>query len=217
MSWNAIGMAGKRFGRLLVMARVGTLRGQVLWFCRCDCGGTIETTGHEIRKGSTRSCGCLMREHQSRLTGKRTHGQSKVNSGAYKSWVSLRNRCENPNNVDYPRYGGRGITVSDEWKTFERFREDMGERPAGYSIERKDVNGPYAAWNCEWATSKSQGRNRRNTVFIKYRGDCKTLSEWSEELGLDRTTIHKRLRNGAAPEEALAPSKRKTKRKGEEQ
>lgn len=104
----------------------------------------------------------------------------------YKSWSGLKHRC---NDTDNKLYGGRGITYSKRWEKFELFLKDMGICPRGMSIDRINVNGKYTKSNCRWATNKEQSRNRRNTVLVR----GKTLSEWSELLGIGRSTLSQRL------------------------
>lgn len=114
----------------------------------------------------------------------------------YRIWIALRNRCTNPKNKLFCYYGARGITVSPEWNTFEIFLADMGPRPSPrHSIDRKNVNGPYAADNCYWATPREQANNRRTNRYIEYNGQYLRLIQWAEKLGIDRKTLHWRLAN----------------------
>jgi hypothetical protein len=149
-----IDLAGKRFGRLQVIARhPQRRRGCILWLCLCDCGAEHVVLGHDLRRGATRSCGCLRRALR------RTHGLTK--SRAYWCYHNMLQRCFNPDNPNYPNYGGRNITVCHRWLEFEGFLADMGEPPHGMSIDRVNVDGDYSAWNCQWATARMQARNRR--------------------------------------------------------
>jgi hypothetical protein len=114
-------------------------------------------------------------------------------------------RCTNPKNPRWSRYGGRGICVCAEWlDSFERFQADMGERPEGHSIERVDRNGPYSKENCIWASVKAQARNRDNNRPLTFRGKTQTLAQWAEELRIPYFTIHARLRRGWSIERALS-------------
>jgi hypothetical protein len=95
------------------------------------------------------------------------HGAVSIKDGkwtctpTYQTWKHMRQRCLNPNDDNYPHYGGRGITIDEHWNTFTNFLKDMGERPLGKTLDRKDVNGPYSKANCEWATVSQQNKNRR--------------------------------------------------------
>lgn len=93
-------------------------------------------------------------------------------------------------------YGGRGITVCDRWRVFELFLEDMGEKPAGLTIDRKDNNGNYCKENCRWITPKQQGENKRNNRWIRVGQETRTMAQWSEITGIDKTTIYERIKRG---------------------
>jgi hypothetical protein len=115
-------------------------------------------------------------------------------------------RCENPNNRAFANYGGRGISVDPSWRhSFETFLADMGPRPTSkHSLDRIDVNGPYAPANCRWATMRDQQNNRRSNVHIVAFGETLTLAQWSERTGIGEGTIRNRLRVGWTPERALS-------------
>jgi hypothetical protein len=121
------------------------------------------------------------------------HGMSK-RPRIYTTWCDMRNRCNNPNNRSYHKYGGRGIRVCDRWNEFSRFAEDMGEPPAPhYQLERIDNNGNYEPSNCRWATPKEQARNRRSSRLLTFQGRTQTLAAWCHELGLKHSTVVMRL------------------------
>jgi len=113
-------------------------------------------------------------------------------------------RCTDPKHKNYENYGGRGIKVCGAWATsFETFLADMGERPAGRTLDRKDVNGDYSAINCRWATTIEQHSNTRTTVLYSYEGVSKTLSEWERQLGMKKTLLNNRLAMGWSFEKAI--------------
>lgn len=138
---------------------------------------------------------------------KHGHRTSAYTSPTWISWRAMVERCTNPNASDYHNYGGRGIKVCDRWKgSFESFLEDMGERPKGKTLDRKEVNGNYTPENCKWSTTKEQSRNRRTTVLITLDNRTQTLGEWAKETGISRHTIQWRLKNGWSVERALNDS-----------
>lgn len=180
--WNVSGRDGRRMMHL----------------CLCDCGAHVVTELGRQRK----SCGCLY------VVAATTHGMG--DTPEYNSWVHMRQRCENPTNVDYPRYGARGIKVSDEFSTFEGFIGAMGRRPGpGYSIERLDVDGDYCKQNCMWLPHKEQANNRRTTVWVEYAGKRQNLKQWATELNLNYSSLLSRVKRGWPVERALTtPVKR---------
>lgn len=124
---------------------------------------------------------------------RRTHGQS--GTPAYRCWVKMIQRCENPNEINFERYGGRGITVCPEWRnSFSQFLIDMGPRPSrAHSIERKDNSKGYSKDNCVWATPVEQGANKRNNRLILFNGHVRSLSVWCRELGLKYNITRQRI------------------------
>ena len=155
-------IAGQRFGRLVADKPVDYTPQGVVWLFLCDCGNPHRRLAKSVRHRSEKaSCGCLQKQiHSERMSClNKKHGMT--NTPTWKSWVSMRERCRNPNAPKFAHYGGRGITVCQQWEDFQVFLKDMGERPAGTSLDRIDVNGMYAPSNCRWATHKEQRHNRR--------------------------------------------------------
>jgi len=114
-------------------------------------------------------------------------------------------RCEDENSQAYPSYGGRGITVCEEWHTFENFYRDMGDPPKGLTLDRENNDGPYCKNNCRWATKRVQANNRRSSKLITFNGKTLTQAEWERELGLKYGVIWQRLDRGWSIERALTP------------
>lgn len=128
----------------------------------------------------------------------RTHGERSYHpTPEYRTWRAMRARCSNPKLKEYPRYGGRGITVCERWQSYENFLADMGRRPSlQYTIDRIDVNDGYFKENCRWATAQEQSRNRTNNVLIEINGVAKTMSEWAIIHNIKKSTINKRIKRG---------------------
>lgn len=130
------------------------------------------------------------------------------------TWCSMKARCSNPNDPYYHAYGGRGITICKEWQdSFISFYKDMGSRPEGKTLDRKDSDKGYNIDNCKWSTPKEQARNRTNSRLLLYKGETKCVAEWSELTGLRDTTIHYRLKAGWSIEKTLSTPARKHVRK----
>lgn len=134
---------------------------------------------------------------------KHGHSTSIKISQTYKSWDAMRQRCNNKNNPKYNIYGGRGITVCEQWKQFINFLNDMGEAPKGYQIDRINNDKGYYKRNCRWRTPKQQARNRSNNRLITHDGKTQCLSEWAEETGINRETISSRIKRGLSIKESL--------------
>lgn len=170
-----------------------------MWNCVCDCGNRKTIRETSLLGGDTRSCGCFQKEGIAARA--RKHGG--FGTRLYAIWNSMRQRCLNENHYAYHNYGGRGITICDEWNDYNTFRDwaissgyrDDAER-GEFTLDRIDVNGSYSPDNCRWANMKEQSRNKRDTVLIPFYGEVKPLIEIAEELGVEYTTAWKRYKNG---------------------
>lgn len=192
-----IDRTGERYERLVVVSRAPNKGGKdtnARWVCRCDCGATVTSYGQDLARGKVKSCGCYNAEKIVKHGMARTH--------VYRAWIAMIQRCENPNTKNYERYGGRGITVSDEWHDFQTFFRDMGNRPAGYSIDRIDNNAGYSKENCRWSTTAQQNNNRRVNRKATINGRTQTIAEWAKEYGVTWQVMKGRVERGWSEEDA---------------
>lgn len=125
----------------------------------------------------------------------KTHGHSTNGSTSttYNSWMNMRQRCSDPNCPKYPRYGGRGIRVCARWQRFENFLADMGEKPEGLTIGRKDNDGDYTPDNCRWEVAEQQANNKSNSRLFEKDGKTQTITQWSRELGVSVRALYYRI------------------------
>jgi hypothetical protein len=163
--------------------------GKTIWRCRCKCRTLKEVPQAHVLSGHTKSCGCW-RKKSNKLNGKqnRKHGMS--DTPTYHSWSSMLARC-----ARYPGYADRGIIVCKRWQTFENFLADMGRRPAGTTLGRRNNDGNYAPGNCRWETSVQQLRNTRQNRRITFDGRTLCLAAWSALTGTSRSTLYYRLKH----------------------
>lgn len=196
---NGVNLIGKRFNRLVVLSRAeNSKRNYRRWVCQCDCGKQTTVITAALLNGHTRSCGCYGEERRKK------HGR--VGTKEYNIWGQMKQRCLNPNDDTYYRYGARGITVCERWSGpdgFVNFFADMGTCPEGRSLDRIDNSAGYAPENCRWADNATQYRNRGQTIWIEYNGETKCRKDWAIQYGIDDATLAQRLSRGWSIEKAL--------------
>ena len=185
-------LSGVRFNKLVVLRRAGKHGSRACWECQCDCGKVVIVETADLRSGNTKSCGCLRREQVKNRSTK--HGCS--DTRLYEIWKTIRKRCRDSASSEWEYYGGRGISVCAEWDDFMTFREwamsngyDGKSLRGECTIDRIDVDGNYCPENCRWVSMKVQANNKRNNLSYTFRGETKTLKQWSELFGINYNTL----------------------------
>lgn len=195
----------------------------IKWQCACDCGKNATPYQFSLTSGKSQSCGCVAAEKskerwrnpseeaRAKQSAKsRTHGMSK--HPAYRSWQDMRQRCTNKRNKFYDSYGGRGIRVCNEWRSFDKFWSDMGGSWfEGAQIGRIDNDDDYFRDNCRWETPTQQQNNKRNNLIVNTPDGAMTASQAAKKYGLSFWCILHRHRSGYSPEDLVKPSQRKQK------
>ena len=141
-----------------------------------------------------------------------SHSQ-RTKTPMYNIWSMMKQRCGNPRAANYTLYGGRGIMVCARWKSYDLFLLDLGHPPEGMTLDRIDPEGDYTPENCRWATISEQNNNKRNCVFIEFKGERRTVAQWAKQLGVRRDIIEHRIKAGYPLDKvltsALTPHRRK--------
>jgi hypothetical protein len=195
---NKKDFTGQRFGRLLVIEMAGSDKyKRSLWNCKCDCGNFKVVSGNHLQTGNSTSCGCLQKETRA-ANGKSNTVHGLTNSPIMRAWQSMKDRCYNPKTDSYKYYGGRGITVCDEWRdSFYSFVVDMGQTfKEGLTLDRKDSNKGYSKDNCRWATRKEQQNNLRNNVIIETPKGKMTIAIAAETFNIPAHRLYDRVSAG---------------------
>lgn len=191
-------LLGSKFNNLLVVGLAEPDKNRMArWICQCDCGVVKTFYAANVTRGLSKSCGCMKPKAIS--AARSIHGHSKstgrLSSPTYSSWSSMWTRCTNENCKSYKDYGGRGITVCDSWRSFEKFLADMGGKPEKWmSIERIDCNGNYEPGNCIWANPTIQARNTRRTkltteIVSQIRAGKISTLEVMQQTGCAKSTV----------------------------
>lgn len=196
-----IDLVGRVVNKLRVLRRVDNVGKQPAWLCVCECGTEKRFLGMRLRSADAIDCGCGASQRRSEV--QRSHGMT--NTPEFRTWTGARARCTNPNNPNYFRYGGRGITFCKEWLVFENFYRDMGPRPAGTSLDRIDNDRGYSPDNCRWATGEQQCNNRRSSIFVTFDGETRTLVQWARHFKVPYPIVKDRRSNGVEGAALFAP------------
>lgn len=209
-------LVGQKFGKLIVIEVLPTYRsGKNLKRrvkCKCDCGGEIDTRPELLYSGRSKSCGCISKQRLEE--GRNKHGYHL--HPLYKKWTGIKQRCYNPNSVEYHNYGGKGVRMCEEWldnpAKFIEWGINNGWQK-GLEIDKdliaRKLGLPallYSPDLCSFVTPKVNTNNRSITVFIEYKGEKLCISDWAERTGIPRDRIHDRYQNGWPPEKIFDPT-----------
>lgn len=200
-------LKNKVFGRLTVLQLdTSTKSRRSNWICLCECGAQKVIPARGLIRGTSKSCGCLLKESQQKIREKAfTHRLSKT--PVYRLWKGLRQRCFNPNSLAFHNYGGRGITLCEEWKnSAESFCEWALENgyQSGLSIDRIDVDGNYEPNNCRFVDRSVQNNNRRDNIYVNYENERITIKQLADRTGVEyRVLLSRYNRNPSIKVEDL--------------
>jgi len=190
MRSDRINHAGKRYQSLTVLSDeepTSAIKKDRRVVVRCDCGTEKKMALASLRRGTTHNCGCRdVRELRRNDYAIKDHPY-------YKTWDGMNQRCKNPNAKGYLHYGGRGISICERWEVFENFISDMGPKPAGYTLDRMDVNGDYTPENCKWSEKSEQRRNQRKESrlgFSRFKGVSRHQKSWIAMIGVGGKSIY---------------------------
>ena len=186
-------LTGEKFGKWSVIERAPNKGRAVMWRCRCDCGTEKIVHGTSLKSGTSTMCrSCADRSHKPR-----SHGLTK--HPLYRTWQRIKSSTTNPNHQDYEWYGGKGVSVCEEWfHDFTKFYEwsiTHGYQP-GLTIDRIEVDGNYEPSNCRWIPFKEQTLNRTDSVYLTHNGITRTVKEWSQITGIKPSTLYARFHKG---------------------
>lgn len=197
--------------------------GITYWICKCECGKLHTATLGHLKAGNIQSCGCLKAEanaktHTKHGDTKYKHLQTKASKKIYRTWNGMKNRCLSKTNKDYPRYGGRGITIYEPWiKDYKKFRRHVLSLPGApdndykgdvtVTIDRKDNNKGYIPGNLRWRSMKEQSDNRSTGKRYVYKNKARSIREIADKTGLPYKLISDRIRRGCSAEEAVKAGK----------
>lgn len=199
---------GRKFGRLTVVSvyeYAPNKSGQHKYLCRCDCGGTRVTRWENLKRGSTKSCGCLVEERPKSPLAKLGY-KNDIGSAhpLYGTWLTMLRRCYDPSCAGYKKYGAKGVTVSRNWlDSAKAFADYVGPKPTQkHTLDRIDPAGNYEPGNVRWADRYTQAENKREKMaqyIIEIKGKRAFASEWAAKLGLNVDVIRRDIRRGVPP------------------
>lgn len=200
MGRRLIDRTGKRNGKLVAISIFDIQPSGARWICQCDCGKRVVISN--ITR--TKSCGCLIIENLRAISLKHGFNVGNVRTVEYRIWSHMKERCYYPKAAHFKDYGGRGIKVCKRWlNSFPNFLKDMGKRPAGMTIDRKNNDGDYEPSNCRWISNKDQQSNRRNNKHLNFSGGKISYARAADFLGITPSMIGYRIKAGWTHEKIM--------------
>lgn len=197
-----IQLTGRVFGKLTVLERSTDKNGQPAWLCKCTCGNEGVVAGGRLRYGRQDHFKCCQ-PHRNFIHGHAGYGETQE----YRAWNNAKSRCFNPANKSYKDYGGRGITMCEEWRnSFPAFISHLGPCPPNYMLDRINNEMGYQPGNCRWATRTTQNRNSRKNHLITLNDATYTIAEWALLTGIKAGTIWYRAAIAKWPPEKILTS-----------
>jgi 23S rRNA-/tRNA-specific pseudouridylate synthase len=205
MQHNFKDLSNMKFGKWTVLERGINKNNKTTWTCLCDCGRKFNVLSCHLISGNSVQCRIC-----ADTMGAKRHGDSA--SRFYRIWEGMKNRCKNKTASHYENYGGRGITVCTEWEIYKNFKHDMyksylthtkeyGEEDT--TLDRIDTNSNYELNNCRWQTRKEQANNRSDNTYFEYNNQNKTISQWCDELVIDKPSVYMKIYKGIPIAQAL--------------
>ena len=199
-------LSGQKFGKLTAIRYIPIKDRENKrrnWLCLCECGNYTQVSGDKLISGHTKSCGCAVVEHISNVNRKYEY----VSKRLYSVYKSMMNRCYNPKDREYKNYGGRGITVCDEWNSeygYDAFSKwalnesnyDVNADRGQCTLDRVDIDKGYSPYNCRWITNKEQQNNKRTNHLIEYKGETHNVTEWAHILGFTVAKMRYHIKMG---------------------
>lgn len=204
-------LIGQTIGQLKVLSLSKNEKNRLkTYLCLCSCGNEKKVTGKAIISSIKKPCTCLRKKAKNNGDRNGAYKHGLYNTRMHVIWTGMKQRCHNPKleKRKWDLYGGRGIKVCDRWHDFRNFYEDMKDTYRdGLTLDRIDTNGNYEPSNCRWATRTEQANNISSNVFIKYKGQTLSISQWAVKTGLGWNTISERYKKGLKPREIFKPIK----------
>lgn len=202
MSKRFQNLVGEKFGRLTVVSRAENRGKETMWNCACLCGNTVRVWAGALKSGNTTSCGCVHSEQLAKRN-KENAIHSGSNERLFGIWTGMKTRCYNSHICNYKDYGGRGITVCEDWRNdYAAFRDwamangyDENALYGECTIDRIDNDKGYSPDNCRWVSMKEQSVNKRTAVIVEIDGEIKPLKEWCSIFKISYSCVMHRIHN----------------------